>query len=80
LPEALRLYYLNRQPQISAGRIIAILAILACFAALGGIVAIVPNSVNRGDAIKYGIAAQAILKSIFASGREVVRPPDYQLE
>jgi hypothetical protein len=40
----------------------------------------VPNSVNRGDAIKYGIAAQAILKSIFASGREVVRPPDYQLE
>jgi hypothetical protein len=76
LPEALRLYYLNRPPILTAGRVAGILAILAIFAGLGGLVALIPDHVTRGQAIAYGVAAEAVLKSIFASGREVVRPSD----
>lgn len=60
---------------LTVARVLGIALTVLILTALAGVVAIVPDHITRGEAIRYGVGVQAIIKALTASGAEALRPP-----
>ena len=75
LPPLIRMHLEGKGIRFTIPGVLRELAILAIYAAVGGLAALVPAHVGRGQAIGLGFGVQTTLKALAAGGKEAIGRP-----